>query len=301
MILHKLIFFRLPYRWAAYGDRPGLDGSDAKSLNEDDERGNDTDRLEREVSSYPGFKSTARLETLFTSRRLPRSYLVLLESLLNVSPAARPTCEKVLAALHLGKVSRVPLIIRSVSPASHELTTHRFSQFNPIPPKSSLSDALAPRTGRASDAASTSSLIPALRGPTTTTTSPPSSPPLPQLPSLPSTSPAATEQQQPAKSKSGEKSRSRSRSRSPQWSRSGWRGWFVPPQWATAQVLRASKSGVLALKIASLCFNSRALPLWALSMLVGLSIVDSLSDNVALNLGLGVVHVVALEAFTWSR
>ena len=104
MILHKLIFFRLPYRWAAYGDRPGLDGSDAKSLNEDDERGNDTDRLEREVSSYPGFQSTARLETLFTSRRLPRSYLVLLESLLNVSPAARPTCEKVLAALHLGKV-----------------------------------------------------------------------------------------------------------------------------------------------------------------------------------------------------
>ncbi len=104
MILHKLIFFRLPYRWAAYGDRPGLYGSDAKSLNEDDERGNDTDRLEREVSSYQGFRSTARLETLFTSRRLPRSYLVLLESLLNVSPAARPTCEKLLAALHLGKV-----------------------------------------------------------------------------------------------------------------------------------------------------------------------------------------------------
>jgi serine/threonine protein kinase len=119
MILHKLIFFRLPYRWAAYGDRPGLDGSDANSLSEDDERGNDTDRLEREVSSYPGFKSTARLETLFTSRRLPRSYLVLLESLLNVSPAARPSCEKVLAALHLGKVCSSS----SVSPASHELTT----------------------------------------------------------------------------------------------------------------------------------------------------------------------------------
>jgi len=104
MILHKLIFFRLPYRWAAYGDRPGLDGSNAKAFDEDDERGDDTDRLEREVSSYPGFKSTARLETLLTSRRLPRSYLVLLESLLNVSPAARPACEKVLAALHLGKV-----------------------------------------------------------------------------------------------------------------------------------------------------------------------------------------------------
>lgn len=120
MILHKLIFFRLPYRWAAYGDRPGLYGSDAKSLDEDDEKSNDTDRLEREVSSYPGFKSTARLETLFTSRRLPRTYLVLLESLLNVSPVARPTCEKVLAALHLGKVCS--FIIDHVTCLSHKLT-----------------------------------------------------------------------------------------------------------------------------------------------------------------------------------
>ena len=64
-------------------------------------------------------------------------------------------------------------------------------------------------------------------------------------------------------------------------------------------MLRASKSGVLALKIASLCVNREVLPLWALSMLAGLSIVDSLSDNVALNLGFGVVHVVALKAFTW--
>ena len=103
MILHKLLFFRLPYRWAAYGDRP-LDGFSHTSPHEDGGKGNEMDRLEREVSSYPGFKSTARLETLFASRRLPRSYLVLLESLLNVSPVARPSCEKVLAALHLGKV-----------------------------------------------------------------------------------------------------------------------------------------------------------------------------------------------------
>jgi serine/threonine protein kinase len=98
MILHKLIFFCLPYRWAAYSDRPGLYVSDITSQNEDDEKGTDMDRLEREVSSYPGFKSTPQLETLFTSRRLPRSYLVLLESILNASPTARPSCEKVLAA-----------------------------------------------------------------------------------------------------------------------------------------------------------------------------------------------------------
>jgi hypothetical protein len=104
MILHKLIFFRLPYRWAAYGDRPGLYGADARSADDDDGKDADMDRLEREVSSYPGFKSTPRLETQFVSRRLSRSYLVLLESLLNIAPASRPSCEKVLAALHLGKV-----------------------------------------------------------------------------------------------------------------------------------------------------------------------------------------------------
>ena len=159
-----------------------------------------------------------------------------------------------------------------------------------------MSDALSPRTvtGRASDATSTSSLIPALRGPITS--SPPSSPTLPQFGSSPSSSTTPSgypATQQPAKS--GE----RIRSWLPIWSRSSWHeSLFAPPRWATAaQVLRASRSGVLALKIASLCFNSNALPPWALSMLVGLSVFDSLSDNVALNLGFGVVHVVALKTF----
>jgi hypothetical protein len=47
--------------------------------------------------------------TVFTSQILPRSDLVLLESLLNISPAAQPTGERILATLHLGKVC--PLII----------------------------------------------------------------------------------------------------------------------------------------------------------------------------------------------
>jgi serine/threonine protein kinase len=263
MILHKLIFFRLPYRWAAYGDRP-LDGFSHTSPHEDGGQGSDMDRLEREVSSYPGFQSTARLETLFASRRLPRSYLVLLESLLNVSPVARPSCEKVLAALHLGK-------------------------FNPIPPKSSLSDVLASRTAQVSDTAATSSLIPALRLPTSS--SPPSSPTLPQLtppPSAPVSRPA------PLPDSPAEKKRLRSPVRP-------WQGrWFAFSQHTSAKVLRAFKSGVLALKIASLCFNTEALPLWVLSMLAGLSIVvDSISDNVTLHLGLGMVHIVVLKA--WRR
>jgi len=43
------------------------------------------------------------------------------------------------------------------------------------------------------------------------------------------------------------------------------------------------------------------MPVWALLMLVGLSIVDSLIDNVAWNVGFGIVHVVALKTYTrWA-
>jgi hypothetical protein len=50
------------------------------------------------------FKSSAELETLFTSRRLPRAYFLLLEGLLNVTPASRPSCERVMSAIRDGKV-----------------------------------------------------------------------------------------------------------------------------------------------------------------------------------------------------
>jgi hypothetical protein len=47
MTLYALIFVRLPYRWAACGDHPGLYGSDTASLNEgDDGKVSDMDRLE---------------------------------------------------------------------------------------------------------------------------------------------------------------------------------------------------------------------------------------------------------------
>ncbi|KAI0305273.1 kinase-like domain-containing protein [Multifurca ochricompacta] len=211
----------------SYGDRPGLDGSSNTSHNEDNGKGSDMDRLEREVSSYPGFKSTARLETLFASRRLPRSYLVLLESLLN---------------------------------------------FNPIPPKSSMSDAFAPMTTSP-----------------TPSSPPPSSPTLPQLTSSPTPSSLPA----PLPGKSGEKKRPRSPVR-PYWQKLS-----ELQQHTAAQVLRAFKSGVLALKVASLCLSSEALPLWVLSLLAGLSIVDSLSDNITLNLSLGIVHVVVLKTWKW--
>jgi len=261
------------------------------------------DRLKREVSSYPGFESTPQLETLFTSRRLPRSYLVLLESPLSVAPAARPSCEKVLACTWARCVFSPyrSLLLMGVHDEA--------SQFNLIPPKSGMSDVLASRSARSSsDAAATSSLIPALRGPTTISTSPPSSPTLPQLPSPPS---APSNRQATQPTKPGEKRRLPSRrqrstsSSAPSiWTRCRW--WWQ----SRAQVARSvSKSCVLAAKIASLFVigdggregGAMTMPVWALSMLVGLSIVDSLIDNVAWNVGLGVVHIIALKTYTrWA-
>jgi hypothetical protein len=91
------------------------------------------------------------------------------------------------------------------------------------------------------------------------------------------------------------------------WTRCRW--WWQ----SKAQVVRGvTKSCVLAAKIASLFVagggrgggeerGAIPMPVWALSMLVGLSIVDSLIDNVAWNLGFGVVHIVALKTYTrWA-
>ncbi|KAF5383058.1 hypothetical protein D9615_004945 [Tricholomella constricta] len=97
MILHKLLFFRLPYRYASSGDANGEPVST-------DREGDKLDRLEREVMSYPGFKSTSGLVTAFEARRLPRSFLVLLESLLSVIPSSRPSCERVANAIKEGRL-----------------------------------------------------------------------------------------------------------------------------------------------------------------------------------------------------
>ncbi|KAI0635230.1 kinase-like protein [Trametes polyzona] len=92
MILYKLLFFRLPYRYSSDSEDPSRpkDGRDF------------ADRLEAEILRYPGFKSSSALVTAFESRRLPRAYLYLLENLLHVKPAARPSSERVLSAIKEG-------------------------------------------------------------------------------------------------------------------------------------------------------------------------------------------------------
>ena len=102
MILYKMLFFRLPYRYAAEGDADGK----PVSTNDETEK---LKRLEKEVLSYPGFKSNPAMAVAFEGRRLPRSFLILLESLLNVVPPSRPSVERVSAALREGKV--LPRII----------------------------------------------------------------------------------------------------------------------------------------------------------------------------------------------
>lgn len=85
MILHKLIFFRLPY--------PDIDPSDVNGI-------------EREVLAYPGWKAAAEPGVIASCKRrgLPRELLILLERLLCRNPRDRPSSDRVLAALKGGSV-----------------------------------------------------------------------------------------------------------------------------------------------------------------------------------------------------
>ena len=158
----------------------------------------------------PTKATTAKLVTWIDWLRACR---VLREGLLNVSLGACPSRDKVLAALHLGKVRA----FTSVIACYHTLCIHdKAPQFNPILPKSSMSDVLAPRAARtSSDAVATSSLIPAPCSPATIDLSP-SSPTLSQTPSPPS-APSNCQATQPTRL--GEKVRSPlRRRRSTSWS-----------------------------------------------------------------------------------
>ena len=111
MILHKLIFFRLPYTHTSDNDDPSRrrDGQEY------------ADRLEAEILEYPGFRSTPNLQATFDSRQLPKAYLLLLEKLLSVKPALRPSSERVLGVIKEGGVRMVPEIL--VSMLTRPITT----------------------------------------------------------------------------------------------------------------------------------------------------------------------------------
>ena len=109
-------------RYAAVGDTNGEAVTGGLRAGE----GEKMDKLEREVLEYPGwvdllfyslsttpyrinislgrFKTAPGIEAAFKAWRLPQSFLVLLESLLNKTPVARPSCERVAGAIWEGKV-----------------------------------------------------------------------------------------------------------------------------------------------------------------------------------------------------
>ncbi|KAH9941311.1 kinase-like protein [Epithele typhae] len=92
MILHKLLFFRLPFRHTSDNDDPSRpkDGQEY------------SDELEAEILAYKGFKSSASHMNTFEPRRIPKAYLLLLETLLNVKPSGRPTSDRVLSVIQEG-------------------------------------------------------------------------------------------------------------------------------------------------------------------------------------------------------
>ncbi|OCB90836.1 kinase-like protein [Sanghuangporus baumii] len=89
MILHMLLFFRLPYHNSSDGDMRSNGGGDIE-------------KLEKEVLDYEGFRRTSVLMNMFERRGLPGTYLILLESLLHRLPKKRPSCEQVLRAIAEG-------------------------------------------------------------------------------------------------------------------------------------------------------------------------------------------------------
>lgn len=127
MILHKLLFFKLPYASSSDNTRDGREASDA---------------LEREVQAYAGyavywtglyahadevshsFKSSPSLQTVFESRRLPKAYLWLLEGLLNINPSIRPSSDRVLGAIREGRVGALSasLMVTTADRVRHSST-----------------------------------------------------------------------------------------------------------------------------------------------------------------------------------
>ncbi|KAG9000808.1 putative serine/threonine-protein kinase iks1 [Tulasnella sp. 427] len=83
MILHKLLFFRLPY---VHDDIAGL---------------------EEEISEYLGFKADGDTVNAFARRGLPSPIIYLLQSLLSRDPLKRPTSAQVLSAMTSGKFDPV--------------------------------------------------------------------------------------------------------------------------------------------------------------------------------------------------
>jgi len=75
LILHKMLFFRLPY-----------DHDDTFS------------ELERQIASYRGFTATPSIMAACERRGLPRQLLSLLEKLVSLTPSRRPSAEKVVKA-----------------------------------------------------------------------------------------------------------------------------------------------------------------------------------------------------------
>ncbi|KAJ3926733.1 MAG: kinase-like domain-containing protein [Lentinula lateritia] len=117
MILHRMLFFKLPWRYASDGvgdsdtprgtENPGSNPPKVRRPPARDEA-EKMDRLEEEVLAYPGFRSTPALIEAFEGRKLPRAILILLENLLNPVASKRPACRKVKSAVSEGMLDPLP-------------------------------------------------------------------------------------------------------------------------------------------------------------------------------------------------
>lgn len=271
MILHKLLFFHLPYRYASGGNGNSAVGE-----------GDKMERLEKEILEYPGFKSTQELEIKFKARRLSKNFLGLLENLLHIIPSVRPPSERVLMGIDEGKLDPLPEAVSLAQTATSLIPVSLKGKVpQPMTPENTESDTIlpAPISRRSSSPISSR----AAEKSRATSTSPRSSPALPSI--------------KPERKLSEEEAR---HNHNAVWAFSaplpGGRGLRVV--FPKSVVMRTAKSAILAAKVLSIpsaCPSDGKLYALTTSSLVLLAISDTWFENWNVTFGLGALHLALLR------
>lgn len=279
MILHKLLFFHLPYTYASDGDGGSAAGE-----------GDKMERLEKEVSSYPGFKFTAEIESKFKTRKLSRNYLVLLESLLHILPSARPSCERVLGGIREGRLD--PL---SSSPNKNKTATSlipissRTKVEHPLTPLASPSHEFCERQPEVIR-------VPSIERPPTPNSKE-------KRPSVSSNSPILVASIPPLSTMGKMERKASSQEEDPRpavwsWSLTLVKGKVVRIRLPKIVGTRSMKSSILIVKvltISSICAEGRNLHPIATCLLLGLAVVDTWFDGLKISVVLGLFHVFIVK------
>ncbi|KZV72056.1 kinase-like protein [Peniophora sp. CONT] len=272
MVLHKLLFFRLPYTYSSGSSQHPL--SERSTLS----------ALADEVRRYQGFHagSTGEARAL-EARRLSGAWGVLLEGLLAVDPKKRPSAERVLSAVRKGQLD--PLPRRQTRVVEQEDALVPASLARPVEPELDLEVGM--EGGRPGIMSHVSEV------------------PLDEsldmemvMPLSPSRSSTPTQSNSRSPTPRAEKSNPLSRS-SPTRRSLPQKPATRPWTWLTS-IRRTTKAAVLAAKVATLFARETRPGPGAIAVLLALAVLDNATDGLGVTLlcGLGHVGVLGVCAYT---